>query len=191
MVDFRPLKIVLVVGICAIILHGEFSRIDHVSVFSDTLTGISGLALACVALFSFLWDRRDASYLPARWPFISSAIAAIAACCWLGLNAWLALRDPEVVVLRAAQFQDFNGTSLYLMENGRYRYCDVVFSETCCAGTWTGLGDTLVLLSHDGCEQGSLVIQPCRTDSTKRCLCWTGEMAASPEMWLHEDHRSK
>lgn len=91
------------------------------------------------------------------------------------------------ILIRAGQFQDFNGSSLELRTDGTYRYCDIVFNESCCKGRYALKGDTISLSSKNGCREGILVIGACDAEPSRTCLRWTNDQL--PEMWMQEDHR--
>jgi hypothetical protein len=97
-------------------------------------------------------------------------------------------RENAPFILKAGQYQDFNGSSLVLYQDGTYRYCDLVFFDECCHGKFTMRGDTIRLTASGGCRDGVLVIEECSVDHEQKCLGWLNENL--PEMRLREDRRN-
>lgn len=120
--------------------------------------------------------------------FSGTGVILAGALCGAALIAVLRTNGNIPVVIRAGQFQDFNGSSLALRVDGTYRFCDIVFDESCCTGRYEMKGDTIVLRSRGGCREGVLIVTTCGADPSRTCLCWTTHLL--PEMWVHEDHRT-
>ncbi len=188
-IDFRPLKWALVIGLCAVIIAGELKGQSSKGPFEGLTALLTAGVLVCIVVLAFIADRRDARLFPARWAYASSLFAAASLLLFAGIRAWAAHRDGLPRFIRAGQFQDFSGTSLDLLANGDYEYCDVGLGETCCSGTWRMTGDTIQLTGEGACTQGTMVIRTCRADTTRKCLCWIDGHRTDPEMWLLEDNR--
>lgn len=190
MVDLRPLKYALVFAVCAVILHSAWTERDLHGAWPEVITTLQAVALIVIALLAFWADRGDARHFPMRLPYLTSILAAVSLLAFGGIKAVAALKDATPAVVKAGQFEDFNGTSLDLKTDGRYRFCDVVFGERCCWGTYVLRGDTVVLSSTDDCKQGTLVFGHCAADGTKTCLRWVKPANGEAELRVHEDHRT-
>jgi hypothetical protein len=181
----------LVIGVCAVALVGEWKGLSSKGPFDGVLTWLKAGALVVVLVLTYVADRRDARAFPSRWPYATFMLAGAALISFAGIRAWGNHLDSLPCSIRAGQFQDFNGTSLDLLLNGDYRYCDVGIGETCCSGTWRMSGDTILLASGEGCRQGTLVIRECSADASRKCLCWLHEQHMSTEMWILDDSRPR
>ncbi len=188
-IDFRPLKWALVLGLCAVILTGAVKGLSSKGPLEGFTVWLTAGILVGMLVLTFFADRRDARLLPSRSAYLTSGVAAFALMSFAGIHAWTVYRDGMPCLIKAGQFQDFNGTSLKLLLNGNYRYCDVGLGETCCSGTWRVGGDTILLAGDDGCVQGTMLIRPCSADTSRTCVCWVSEHASGPEMWILEDNR--
>lgn len=96
-------------------------------------------------------------------------------------------REIAPFIMKAGQYQDFNGSSLVLYQDGTYRYCDLVFFDECCPGKYTMRGDTIRLTARSGCRDGTLVIRDRSVDHEQQCLAWLRENL--PEIRVREDRR--
>lgn len=187
--DFRPLKWAVVIGLCAVILAGELKGLSSKGPFEGFTVWLAAGILVCILVLTVIADRRDARQFTSRSSYAMSAVAALALMSFAGIRAWTVYRDGLPFLIKAGQFQDFNGTSLNLLLNGDYKYCDIGLGETCCSGTWRVSGDTILLAGEGACAQGTMIIRACSADTSRKCLCWIDELQKETEMWVLEDNR--
>lgn len=180
------LKHTLAVVLALVVIAGSFDA--KKLWFTFTLAPWLLLFPLIVAIVVFNMDRNDHQATGAWLSFSGSlTILASVIISALFLN-YQHQREHAPFILKAGQYQDFNGSSLVLYQDGTYRYCDLVFFDECCHGEFTLRGDTIRVTARDGCRDGVLVIKECSVDQEQKCLGWLHENL--PEMWLREDRRN-
>lgn len=189
MPELRPLKYAFVVGVAVIILAGTWrTRNEHLA-FATFFDVLRIVVLLVIALLAFWADRQDARRASVPWPYSASVMAGAAVLVFAAIKGHTAWNDSRPDLVRAGQFQDFNGSSLELKTDGHYRYCDIVLGETCCWGTYTLHNDTVELVSSEGCRSGTLVFMDHSVNGPGPWLRWTNEGDSTLEMRVLEDHR--
>ncbi|MBX2977990.1 MAG: hypothetical protein KF905_01740 [Flavobacteriales bacterium] len=137
---------------------------------------------AVLVISVFVMDRNDFLRSGSWRSFGGSAIILFALLIAAGAVLWQWQPTSAGLVLEAGQFEDFNGSSLELWDDGTYRYCDLGIGERCCNGRYVLHGNDLLLESKGNCRAGRLIVSPCTGDSTQRCLHWQDEAAHLPEL---------
>lgn len=182
----RLLKVMIAAVLCIAALKNAWDHRDNSGPFEGLSHILRFGLVALVLVLSFWSDRRE---MRPHGRYLLTSIGMGTLLGLIGLRAWTAWNTSSPTLIRAGQFVDFNGSSLDLKVDGRYRYCDIVFGETCCWGEYTIVGDRIHLVSDDGCKQGDLLFRTCTRDSVRQCLHWEKDDTDLYDMWVHEDRR--